>query len=72
MIVRAGGIPADSNAKLNFKDAKDVPAWAVSYVAAAVEAGLVGGVGGNRFAPAQTATRAEAITLIIGLLDTKE
>ncbi|WP_338586756.1 S-layer homology domain-containing protein [Paenibacillus sp. Y5S-9] len=72
MIVRAGGIPTDSNAKLNFKDAKDVPAWAVSYVASAVEAGLVGGVGGNRFAPMQTATRAEAITLILGLLDKVE
>ncbi|WKL01915.1 S-layer homology domain-containing protein [Paenibacillus amylolyticus] len=66
MIVRAGGIPTDSNAKLNFKDAKDVPAWAVSYVASAVEAGLLGGVGGNRFAPTQTATQVEAITLILG------
>ncbi|KAF4326290.1 hypothetical protein G195_000295 [Phytophthora kernoviae 00238/432] len=69
MIARAGGIPTDSNAKLDFKDAKDVPAWAVSHVASAVEAGLVGGVGGNRFAPMQTATRAEAVTLIIGLLE---
>ncbi|QOS78993.1 S-layer homology domain-containing protein [Paenibacillus sp. JNUCC31] len=69
MIARAGGIPADSNAKLDFKDAKDVPAWAVPYVASTVEAGLVGGVGGNRFAPNQTATRAEAVTLIVGLLE---
>ncbi|PWW38631.1 MULTISPECIES: S-layer homology domain-containing protein [Paenibacillus] len=69
MIARAGGIQTNSNAKLDFKDAKDVPAWAVSYVASAVEAGLVGGVGGNRFAPMQTATRAEAVTLIVGLLE---
>ncbi|MEC0125181.1 S-layer homology domain-containing protein [Paenibacillus pabuli] len=72
MIARAGGILADSNAKLDFKDAKDVPAWAAPYVASAVKAGLVGGVGGNRFAPNQTATRAEAVTLIIALLEKAE
>lgn len=69
MIVRAGGISPDSQAKLAFSDAKDIPAWAVPYVAAAVDAGLVSGVGNNRFAPQQTATRAEAVTLIIKLLE---
>ncbi|EGG38209.1 S-layer homology domain-containing protein [Paenibacillus sp. HGF5] len=69
MIVRASGISTDSAAKLNFTDTKDIPAWALPYIAAAVDAGLVGGVGNNRFAPQQVATRAEAVTLIIELLD---
>lgn len=69
MIVRAGGIRPDSAAKLAFTDAKDIPAWARPYIAAAVDAGLVGGVGNNRFAPRQVATRAEAVTLVIRLLE---
>lgn len=69
MIVRASEISPDSSAKLTFKDAKEIQAWARPYVAAAVEAGLVGGVGNNRFAPQQFATRAEAVTLIIELLE---
>lgn len=69
MIVRAGGIRPDSQAKLAFNDAKDIPAWAVPYVAAAVDAGLVDGVGNNRFAPQQVATRAEAVTLVVKLLE---
>ncbi|WP_246061795.1 S-layer homology domain-containing protein [Paenibacillus oralis] len=69
MIVRAGGIRPDSQAKLAFNDAKDIPAWAAPYVAAAVDAGLVDGVGNNRFAPQQVATRAEAITLVVKLLE---
>ncbi|MFE9275885.1 S-layer homology domain-containing protein [Paenibacillus glucanolyticus] len=69
MVVRASGIGTDSATKLSFNDTKDIPAWARPYVAAAVEAGLVGGVSNNRFAPQQVATRAEAVTLIIGLLE---
>ncbi|WP_339205632.1 S-layer homology domain-containing protein [Paenibacillus sp. FSL K6-3182] len=69
MIVRASGIKVNPNAKLSFADSKSVPAWAVPYVATAVEAGLVSGVGQNRFAPQQIATRAEAVALILGLLN---
>ena len=69
MIVRASGIKVNPNAKLSFADTKNIPAWAVPYVAAAVEAGLVSGVGQNRFAPLQVATRAESVALIIGLLN---
>ncbi|WP_193726926.1 S-layer homology domain-containing protein [Paenibacillus guangzhouensis] len=68
MIVRASGLQVNPNAKLTFADAKDVPTWAVSAIAAVAEAGLVKGTGDNKFAPNQTATRAEAVTLIIALL----
>ena len=69
MIVRASGIEINPNAKLSFADTKEVPAWAIPYIVAAVDAGLVSGVGQNKFAPQQVATRAEAVTLIIGLLN---
>ncbi len=68
MIVRAAGIKPVTGASLSFADAKDIPQWAVPYIAAAVEKGLVSGVGQNRFAPQQSATRAESLALILSLL----
>ncbi|GGF90039.1 hypothetical protein GCM10010912_39030 [Paenibacillus albidus] len=69
MIVRSLGITVDKQAKLSFADAKDVPKWAVPYIAAAADVGLVNGVGQNRFAPNQIATRAEAVAIILNLLE---
>ncbi|MNO00265.1 hypothetical protein D3C81_2201250 [compost metagenome] len=69
MVVRALGITVDPKATLTFNDAKDVPAWAVPYIAAAAKSGLVNGVGQNKFAPNQKATRAEAVTIILALLE---
>ncbi len=67
MIIRAAGIKPDASATLSFADASDIPAWAVPYVATASQMGLMSGVGGNRFAPLRSATRAEAITIIMTL-----
>jgi hypothetical protein len=71
MVVRSLGITVDTKATLSFTDAKDIPAWAVPYIAAAADAGLVNGIGQNRFAPNQVATRAEAVTLILNVLENK-
>ncbi|WP_054027568.1 glycoside hydrolase family 2 [Bacillus sp. FJAT-28004] len=69
IIVRALGLEVDSNAELTFNDAEQVPAWARPYVAAAMEAGLVKGNGDGKFNPNGSTTRAEAITLILGMLN---
>jgi len=69
MIVRASSMQVNPQAKLAFADAKEVPTWAVPYIAAVAESGLVKGLGDNRFAPNQSATRAEAVTLIMALLE---
>lgn len=69
MIVRALGITVDPQAELTFADTSDVPNWAAPYIAAAVENSLVSGIGQNRFAPNQIATRAEAVVLIVNLLE---
>jgi len=71
LIVRASGIVVDQHATLTFKDAKGIPQWAVPYIAAGVKAGLINGVGDNKFAPSQLATRAEATVLIMGMLNKK-
>ncbi|WP_313641653.1 S-layer homology domain-containing protein, partial [Paenibacillus sp.] len=69
IIVRVLGLKIDSNAQLTFKDAEQVSAWARPYVAAAVEAGLIKGNGDGKFHPNGSTTRAEAITLILGMLN---
>ncbi|MGE6668188.1 S-layer homology domain-containing protein [Paenibacillus xylanexedens] len=65
MLVRALGLPVQSNPALSFVDADKVPAWAVPYIAAAYDAGLVKGTGKNMFNPLAEATRAEVVTLLL-------
>lgn len=67
-MVRAAELKGDPQHSLSFSDKNSIPAWAVPYVATAVKEGLVSGVGQNRFAPQQVATRAEAAAFIAKLL----
>jgi hypothetical protein len=71
MIVKALGITADAKKVSAFADSKQIPEWAQPYVAAAAEAGLIQGRGANTFAPKDHATRAEAVNLILNMLDKK-
>ncbi|HEY4391469.1 MAG TPA: family 10 glycosylhydrolase, partial [Paenibacillus sp.] len=68
MIVRALGIEPDSKANLPFSDAKTIQVWARPYVAAAYQAGIIQGRGNQAFAPNESATRAEAVIMILRLL----
>ncbi len=52
----------------SFLDDQDIPAWAKSAVSQLVSAGIIKGKSGNRFAPADQATRAEAVTILIALV----
>ncbi|RJX39187.1 beta-N-acetylhexosaminidase [Paenibacillus pinisoli] len=69
MVVRGLGLKPAEGSALSYADADQIPAWAKPYVAAAQEAGVMSGRGDNRFAPAATATRAEAAVVILNLLD---
>lgn len=69
MLANALGFANNSKAKTTFADDANIPAWAREAVAAAVESGIVQGVGGNRFAPNQTATRAEAAVVLLKALE---
>ncbi len=46
-----------------FADDKKISKWAKEYVYKCADAGLVNGVGDNKFAPAESATRAQGATL---------
>ncbi|MFD0588398.1 S-layer homology domain-containing protein [Paenibacillus sp. GCM10027627] len=57
-----------NNTKLDFKDAKDIPAGAVGYVALALQKGIITGYedkhGNKTFRPYQPVTRAELAALL--------
>jgi len=67
--VRALQLKLPEQPILPFADAETIPVWARPYVAAAYDAGLIQGVGGNRFAPDKLATRAEAVKLLLGIAE---
>ena len=65
MVVKALGLEVQENAELTFADAEQIPAYAKPYIAVAVEKGLIVGLEGNKFGPNQSATRAEAATVVL-------
>ncbi|MFC4777032.1 S-layer homology domain-containing protein [Paenibacillus sp. GCM10023252] len=50
--------------KLDFKDAKNIPAGSVGYVALAIQKGIITGYGDKTFRPNQPVTRAELAALL--------
>ena len=71
MIIRALGLKADSQAQLPFADAGQIPVWAREHVSAAHAAGFIRGQQGNKLAPNNPATRAEAVTLLVKAISSK-
>ena len=69
IIARVAHLEVNKTASVTFTDAANIPIWAQKEVAAAVQAGLIGGKGNNRFEPTASATRAEALTIIMRVLD---
>src|SRR5690606_4595536 len=68
MMVRALGEVPIAGAKSRFADTEDIPDWGQAYVSAAADFGLIKGRDGNRFAPKENLTRAEAVVVILNLL----
>lgn len=60
-------LPANPN--LSFEDASGIPDWAKESVGLAAGAAIIKGMPDGTFAPARTATRAEAATMISRLMD---
>ncbi|MFS0722977.1 S-layer homology domain-containing protein [Paenibacillus sp. 1P07SE] len=73
MLMRVLGYEDDreSSLPLTYADADLIPQWAYPAVAAATDKGIVQGRSANLFAPGGDTTRAEAVTLILRLLDHK-
>ncbi|GIP12737.1 hypothetical protein J1TS5_49070 [Paenibacillus macerans] len=71
MIVRAINGAEGNAGKPGFKDVSEIPEWALPQVSAAARLGLVQGGPQQLFAPNAQITRAEAVTLILNMLDTQ-
>jgi len=69
MIANAMGTLPDSGAASGFADDKAIPKWAKGAAKAVREAGLIQGKGSGEFDPLGKTTRAEAVTVIMNLLD---
>lgn len=66
----AGMTSAGSEERLShFRDAKQIPMWAQSYVAQAAASGLMEGTGAGLFKPAGIVTRAEAAVVAVRLIE---
>ncbi|WP_208607721.1 S-layer homology domain-containing protein [Paenibacillus pectinilyticus] len=67
-----GASAVTSSAEVTFADASEIPSWALNAVGIAQKAGLMKGYAENRFGPLGIVTRAEAITVIVRLLQAQK
>ncbi|MGC5772508.1 polysaccharide lyase family 8 super-sandwich domain-containing protein [Paenibacillus pabuli] len=69
MIARALKLSAEAGATTGFADDKDIPKWAKGAIEAVRKLDIVSGRGDNKFVPKGTATRAEAVTILVRILE---
>jgi len=69
MIARALQLPLDTTSQTAFADDKAIPHWAKGAVEALRKLGIFTGRGENRFVANGTATRAEAVVTLLGMLE---
>lgn len=73
MIANALKLPRSVNTTTTgFADDEDIPAWAKGAVGAIRKLGIANGRGGNTFVPSDTATRAEAVVMLLKMLEVLE
>ncbi|WP_230192062.1 chitobiase/beta-hexosaminidase C-terminal domain-containing protein [Paenibacillus sp. CECT 9249] len=69
MVARALQLELNANALPGFADDETIPGWAKGAVEAIRKLGIVDGRGGNRFVPNETASRAEAVVMLLRLME---
>ncbi|WP_405171166.1 Ig-like domain-containing protein [Paenibacillus sp. FSL H8-0280] len=69
MVANALKVSTIGNDATSFSDEKSIPVWAKTSVAALKELGLVEGMGNNDFKPKSPTTRAEAVVILMNMLD---
>jgi len=70
LIARARGLQAQAGAAAEFSDIANLPKWAGDAVAAVSQQGIVKGHPGGIFAPYAMASRAEAVVMLLRMLET--
>ncbi|OAS15093.1 chondroitinase-B domain-containing protein [Paenibacillus oryzisoli] len=69
MLIRAYAQQGSTSSPVTFSDSSQIPAWALPFISQAASLGLVTGREQNSFEPLAEATRAEAVTIIMRLLE---
>jgi len=69
MLVKALRLTVAPDATTGFEDDRDIPEWAKGAVETIYAQGIVSGRSGNKYAPKQDMTRAEALTVIMRILE---
>ncbi|MBB6670090.1 InlB B-repeat-containing protein [Cohnella nanjingensis] len=72
MIARALRVTLDANATTSFADNEDIPKWARGAVEAIRKQDIVSGRGGSKFVPNGPATRAEAVVMLLRVLEAQD
>lgn len=72
MIAKTLKVSRNANTTTSFADDEDIPIWAKDAVEAIRKLGIVNGRGGNKFVPNDTATRAEAVVMLLKMLEARE
>lgn len=72
LIVLAAGIDPVETPELHFSDREEIAPWAVPYVSAAVNSGIIAGYENKCFKPERNVSRAEIAAMVIRVLGTKE
>ncbi|KRE63316.1 S-layer homology domain-containing protein [Paenibacillus sp. Soil750] len=71
MVVKALGLPLMAGIPSGYADDADIPDWAKPAAVISSKNNLLGGTTGNNFASSMLATRAEAVTAIVRMLNIK-
>ncbi|BFT73984.1 asparaginase domain-containing protein [Paenibacillus sp. P36] len=71
MISAALGTTPAAQAVTSFADDQEIPAWAKGHVESIRLLGIIEGRSGNKFEPADTATRAEAVKVLMKMMQRK-
>ncbi|NQX61053.1 PQQ-binding-like beta-propeller repeat protein [Paenibacillus qinlingensis] len=71
MVVKALGLPLMAGIPTGYADDADIPDWAKPAAVISSKNNLLGGTTGNNFASSKLATRAEAVTAIVRMLNIK-
>lgn len=69
MVAKALGQSIETSKATGFADDKNIPDWAKGAVAVLKQLGIVGGNGANAYDPAGNTTRAEAVTVLLKMLE---
>ncbi|MEF2247338.1 chitobiase/beta-hexosaminidase C-terminal domain-containing protein [Paenibacillus sp. IITD108] len=72
MIAKALKLSLEYDVPTGFADNRDIPKWAKGAVEAIRKLGIVSGRGNNYFTPNDTATRAEAVVMLLRMLEYKD